>query len=86
MAGTPSEDANNKRTAEAKAAAVAAAKKRATDEAQELKTKSDRLASFINGTGYYDVSDHQKGLLRSQLAHMQSYLQVLQQRLRDWDL
>lgn len=82
---TPSEDANRKRDEEAKANAAQAAKQRAVEEAQELKAKADRLAGFINGPGYYGVSDHQKGLLRSQLAHMQSYLQVLQQRLKDWE-
>ena len=83
---TPSEDANRKRDEEAKAAAAQAAKQRAVEEAQELKSKAERLAGFINGTGYYNVSDHQKGLLKTQLGHMQSYLQILQQRLKDWEL
>lgn len=79
MSGTPSEDANLK-------LAAARAKQRAAEEAQELKAKLDRLSTFINGPGYYGVSDHQKGLLRAQYSHMVAYHATLQQRLRNWEL
>lgn len=61
-----------------------AAKKRVTEEAEDLKGKIDRLHGFIQSPKYYEVNDTQKGLLKSQLNHMQSYWQILLARLKAW--
>ena len=66
-------------------AARAAAKQSLIDEANEAKQKMAALSGFINSTGYGTVTEHQQGLLRVQLVNIQSYWQVLQQRLKDWD-
>lgn len=70
---------------EAAAKAKELAKNGVLEEANDLKSKLDRLTTFINGAVYYSVSDKHKGLLKAQLVHMQSYYDVLKARLKDWE-
>lgn len=79
------DDRNRRQTREAAQAASAAAKQRVTEEAEALKGNVDRLHAFVNGTGSSALSEHHQGLLRAQLIHMKSYLQILQTRLKDWE-
>lgn len=55
--------------------------KRVSEEYDELKQRTERLASFINSSSYYAVSDHEKGLLSTQLGHMKAYVDILKQRV-----
>lgn len=56
-------------------------KQRVRDEQAALAAKCTALHGFINSAAFYGVADHEKGLLNSQLGHMQAYLNILNQRI-----
>lgn len=56
--------------------------KRMLDEASELNTKIAALTVFINENPIYKtLSEHDKFLLRKQLAHMYDYFYTLNERI-----
>lgn len=60
----------------------AAWQQKTKDEHDDIENRTRILHSFIQSGDYYGVSDHEKGLLTSQLGHMQAYLATLKQRIK----
>lgn len=62
------------------------AKKRVEEELIALKEKIVKLSDFLFGTkiGSVNVSYRMRSLLRRQLESMQTYAEILQERLRIW--
>ena len=60
-------------------------KKKLTDDADELKTKLDKLFNFINSSKYCKLEFHNQYLLTQQLEAMRSYYRILKARISLFD-
>jgi hypothetical protein len=54
---------------------------RLKEESNELISKTEKLARFINTESFNDIDEIQKGLLKIQYSAMMTYLNCLRERL-----